>query len=786
LRNVISGNKGDGVHIQGTAATRNKVQFDYIGTDVQGSIALGNGGSGVTIENGMDDLIGGSDPADSARNVISGNSTAGVSITGGEQATQNQIVNNFIGVATDGTTSVPNQGAGVAIARGTDFNQVVRNVIAFDSGAGIRDFNPAPSNLFSRNSIFLNVRMGIDIAAAGPTLAGVPVFTSAVVAGNTTTVRGTLSSQLDTTYTIEFFSNTERDPSGHGQGRTYLGSMNVTTDANGVAPFMTTFAVGVPAGQFISATSTDPVGRTTEFSTDATVVARVNLLPNAQNDQYVTAENTKLIVGVGTGVLINDSDLDGDPLTSVLASNPTNGQLTLNSDGSFTYNPNANFNGTDTFTYWANDGLANSNLATVTITVTSVNQPPIANPQFLSVIEDTPTSLPATDLLVGDTPGPPNESSQTLTVIAVADAINGTVSLSGGTVTFTPSPQFTGTASFTYTIQDNGTTNGSPDPKSATNTVTVDVVPPVSVSTNTIVVGVPNASVYGQPVTFTASVTPSSPDLGPANGTMQFMVDGTNLGVPVPLANGTATSPSISTLPAGSYTITAVYSGDPQHTSSTGTMVQTVNQAATVTTIASDTPTSVFGQPVTFTAHVTPLSPGAGTPTGMVAFRSMSPDGTIVVTLGTAPVDANGNAVFSMDQLVPATHTIFAVYLGDANFATSTSAQIAQVVVPADTQLTVTAANPVVVSGGSNSYTLSLMIVPPGNGIVAPTGTVTLYDTFEGTTTALVTFPFGGTASFPAFTAVGTHIITAVYSGDSNYNGCTSAPITVVVTPLPS
>lgn len=234
----------------------------------------------------------------------------------------------------------------------------------------------------------------------------------------------------------------------------------------------------------------------------------------------------------------------------MLASNPANGQLTLNADGSFTYNPSADFNGIDTFSYWANDGMANSNLATVTITITPVNQPPTASPQVMSAIEDTPLSFPATDLLANDTPGPPNESGQTLTVIAVGDAVNGTVTLSGGTVTFTPAAQFTGTASFSYTIQDNGTTNGLLDPKSATGTVTVSVAPPVNAPTNTIGGGVPNASVYGDPVTFTATVTPATFDPGPATGTAQFMVDGTNFGTPVPLANGVATSASIATLTA--------------------------------------------------------------------------------------------------------------------------------------------------------------------------------------------------------------------------------------------
>jgi VCBS repeat-containing protein len=78
-------------------------------------------------------------------------------------------------------------------------------------------------------------------------------------------------------------------------------------------------------------------------------------------------------------LLANDTDPEGQPLTAILQSGPGSGSLTLNSNGSFTYTPNADFNGTDSFTYFANDGTANSNLAaTVTITVNQVPDPPTA------------------------------------------------------------------------------------------------------------------------------------------------------------------------------------------------------------------------------------------------------------------------------------------------------------------------------------------------------------------------------------------------------------------------
>jgi hypothetical protein len=101
----------------------------------------------------------------------------------------------------------------------------------------------------------------------------------------------------------------------------------------------------------------------------------VNDAPVATDDSYGTNEDTPLSV-LAPGVLANDNDIDGNTLTAVKVSDPANGTVVLNDDGSFTYTPNANFNGSDSFTYKANDGTTDSNVATVTITVAPVNDPP--------------------------------------------------------------------------------------------------------------------------------------------------------------------------------------------------------------------------------------------------------------------------------------------------------------------------------------------------------------------------------------------------------------------------
>ena len=103
-------------------------------------------------------------------------------------------------------------------------------------------------------------------------------------------------------------------------------------------------------------------------ATVTVTVTPANDAPVANDDSYTTSEDTTLVIPA-LGILANDTDADGDTLTAVLDSAPSNGSLTLNADGSFTYTPDTSFTGVDTFTYHANDGAVNSNIATVTITV---------------------------------------------------------------------------------------------------------------------------------------------------------------------------------------------------------------------------------------------------------------------------------------------------------------------------------------------------------------------------------------------------------------------------------
>src|SRR5439155_1596532 len=150
-------------------------------------------------------------------------------------------------------------------------------------------------------------------------------------------------------------------------------------------------------------------------------ISAVNSAPGAVNDSYTTAEDTPLTIAA-PGVLGNDTDVDGSPLNAILASGPSHGTLALNANGSFVYTAAADYNGLDSFTYRANDGVADSNVATVTITVNPVNDPPVAAGDSYSTNEDTTLTVTAPGVLGNDS----DIDSATITAIKMSKPAHGT------------------------------------------------------------------------------------------------------------------------------------------------------------------------------------------------------------------------------------------------------------------------------------------------------------------------------------------------------------------------
>ncbi|WP_168564012.1 tandem-95 repeat protein [Crateriforma spongiae] len=174
--------------------------------------------------------------------------------------------------------------------------------------------------------------------------------------------------------------------------------------------------------------------------------------PTASDDSYAVMEDGTLSIGAA-GVLNNDSDPEGQSLTANLISGPGNGTLTLNPDGSFNYTPDADFDGTDQFTYAANDGISDSAAATVTIEVAPVNDAPVAFDDSFAVDQDTVLVVPANGLLAND--GDVDGDALSIQPWSGPSDQGGQVTVNAnGSFTYTPPSGFTGIDSFEYAASD--------------------------------------------------------------------------------------------------------------------------------------------------------------------------------------------------------------------------------------------------------------------------------------------------------------------------------------------
>ena len=265
---------------------------NYIGIDSLGGVPLSNGANGVRImSSAHENLIGGTDPG--AGNTISGNSSGAGVVVEDPGTTGNTVVGNAIGTSADCQFAVPN-GIGVFIAFGASNNTIggldpgAGNLIADNARIGVQIgalvTDTCVGNAILGNSVYANgspsasQSLGIDLGGDKVTLndskghtgpnhfQNFPVITSVFPATVGSVVSGTLDSNPSRTYHVEVFASPTPDPSGYGQGQTYLGFTNVTTDSRGHAVFSFT-AVQQVAGQVITATATDlTTNDTSEFS----------------------------------------------------------------------------------------------------------------------------------------------------------------------------------------------------------------------------------------------------------------------------------------------------------------------------------------------------------------------------------------------------------------------------------------------------------------------------------------------------------------------------------------
>src|SRR5262249_9659190 len=198
-------------------------------------------------------------------------------------------------------------------------------------------------------------------------------------------------------------------------------------------------------------------------------VTPANDAPVAVGDVYHATEDTVLSITM-PGVLGNDKDAEGNPLTAAKLTDPLHGLLTFNPDGSFTYTPAADFNGTDSFTYEANDGLLDSAPGVVTIHVLPVNDPPVAADDTFNAQAGRPERL---NVLANDT----DVDGDLLRVSSYTRTTKGLLTRSGNSLMYTASPGATGTDTFTYTVSDG---HGGTDTATVTLNVTDSIAPKVT------------------------------------------------------------------------------------------------------------------------------------------------------------------------------------------------------------------------------------------------------------------------------------------------------------------
>ena len=443
-------------------------------------------------------------------------------------------------------------------------------------------------------------------------------------------------------------------------GTAYAVTLNGAT--GGIAPYSYVVSVGtLPAGLSLSGggvlsgvptaagvfnftiTATDATtGTGAPYAVNRTFALNVTQqAPVAVADSFVVTQDTVLNVDA-PGLLVNDTDVEGDPLMAVLASAPASGTLTLRADGGFSYTPEPGFVGVVSFAYRASDGTTQSDPATATITVEQA--PPTAGPVTLSVPYGSTDNAVAIVLGGGvadrlDVVSPPS---------------HGTVTVSGLTLLYTPASGYAGPDSFSYGASNGGGT-------SAAELVDVTVLPPSSVTLPA--TALPGANV-GTP--FLASISPANG----GSGSYSYAVVGP---LPAWLSFDPA-SLQLSGTPTAAGPVTLTVRATDTSTglgpfSADQTYVVAVAMADTSLRLISSSPISNLGDSVTFTAELSP-APASG----MVSFVI---DGNVQTPAATL---SGGRAIFSTSLLTAGGHTIAAHFAGDTDYGPAVSAPVSHVV----------------------------------------------------------------------------------------------------------
>ncbi len=466
-RNRIAANGVHGIELLGDD---NRVQGNIIGAEGGGTARLGNGSSGVYLSGGQNNVIGTDSDGrndDNEGNRINGNGTAGVHIAAGSN---NSVAGNVL--AFNGAATAQRNGAGIFIGSGTG-NLLARNAIFDNLGLGI-DLQTQTTTL---QSITRNDNADADV---GPNnLQNYPLLSGALTDGSRLTIGGSLNSTPESTFTLDFFTNSRCDPSGHGEGQTYLGSSAATTDAAGNATLQVDLATPAPVGSYVTATATDSEQNSSEFSlcVPVSILPTVSLSPSdvVQDEGDEGTVSFDFTVAV-SGSLVLPATVDYRISTATAPQQAHRGRITFAPDDPLTQTISVHRDGDrlaepdETFTLQldqATNAALESGAQRAIATLRDDDHAPVAVDDFYTVTASETLVITAPGLLGNDR----DLDEDALTIHLEEDVANGTLLLrDDGAFTYTPPVNHSGVERFRYRASDGSNLSN-------TSTVTISVQP---------------------------------------------------------------------------------------------------------------------------------------------------------------------------------------------------------------------------------------------------------------------------------------------------------------------
>jgi autotransporter-associated beta strand protein len=698
------------------------------------TLSPGDGGSGVLVDAGSLNLgqdAGGNGSTYSVVIDESGTDESNQTQVAGSIALNNATLDVTLGP--DFTASIPTSftiidNTGSSVVAGT-FENLPQGSTILVSGVTFAINYAGGSN--SKSVVLTEVNPSTT-SVSSPTAS--PVFGQSVELDAMVTGAGP-----PPTGTVEFFN-----------GATELGTAQISS---GTATFnVSTLPVATNAitatyegdGNYGSSTSS-PTSVTIATASTSTALAVFPVSPVQSQSVTLTATVASVAPGAGTPsgtveFFNGMSELGEGTLTNGVATFQTSGLAVGPNSVTADYLTDGSFASSDSSSVAVTVATTSNTTTTLTFTPTA----PVFGQQVTLSAEVTPTDASGTVSFYSGT------------------TLIGTGNVSGGTAALSTTKLALGANSITavYSGDSTNTSSGS-------SAVTVTTV---QSNSSTLVTFSPSSPIAGQTVILTATVTAADPGSGTPTGTVQFFNGSDSLGT-ANLMSGVASLPA-ATLSTGANAITAQYGGDNDFNGSVSPVVSvTLATTATSSTTVTFSPSSpVYGNDVTLSATVAPVSPLTGTPSGTVSFF----EGTTL--LGTATLSGGSGSLAPL-ALATGANAVTAVYSGDSTFTSSTSPAVTITVAKVTTTTTVSA-SPGTPSFGQ-SVTLTATITPASTGPATPSGTVTF---FSGSTSLGTATLSAGVAILPT-TAIpsGTNSVTAVYAGDTNYATSTSPPITVPV-----